>query len=141
MAVGSAYRRGQIGMNAMMAIRVAGVLGALAVALGAFGAHGLKGRVAQGLLDPALLEAFKTGVQYHFYHVLAILALGLAGESLWGSRWAGAAVIAWTLGVVLFSGSLYAMTFTGARWLGAITPLGGLAFIAGWVLLLLATRR
>ena len=128
-------------MNALIALRLAGILGALAVGLGAFGAHGLKGRVEQGLLDPTLLEAFKTGVQYHFYHVLAILALAVAGDTVWASRWAGAAVLAWAVGVLLFSGSLYAMTFTGARWLGAVTPLGGVAFILGWVFVLLAARR
>lgn len=128
-------------MNAVLVFRLAGVLGALAVGLGAFGAHGLKGRVEQGLLEPALLEAFKTGVQYHFYHVLALLALSVAGDALWSNRWTGLTAAAWCAGIVLFSGSLYLMTFTGTRWLGAITPLGGLAFIAGWVFLVFAARR
>jgi len=101
----------------------------------------LKSRVEAGLLDAGLLEAFKTGVQFHFYHTLAVLAVAVAGGALWSGRWAGLAVWAWLVGVVVFSGSLYAMTLTGARWLGAVTPLGGVAFIVGWVFLALATRR
>lgn len=125
-------------MGPGMVLKIAAVLGGLAVGLGAFGAHGLKGRVAAGTLDPALLEVFKTGVQYHFYHALAILAVGCAGAGLLSPRGAAVAVVAWLIGVVVFSGSLYLMTFTGARWLGAITPIGGVAFIVGWVALFVA---
>ena len=107
----------------------------LGVALGAFGAHGLKSRVA-----PELLVVFETGVRYHMYHALALLAVGWAA-----SRWPGSAVeiSGWLFvaGIVIFSGSLYVMTMTGARWLGAITPLGGLAFIVGWALLALTALR
>ena len=101
----------------------------LAVVLGAFGAHALRDR-----LPPDLLAVFETGVRYHFYH-----ALGLLAAAYVASRWpAGAAGIAGSLflaGIVLFSGSLYLLAVTGTRWLGAITPLGGLAFIAGWAAL------
>jgi uncharacterized membrane protein YgdD (TMEM256/DUF423 family) len=103
--------------------------GLLAVALGAFGAHALKGR-----LDVELLAIFEVGVRYQMYHALALLAAGWAC-----TRWPGTAVTAsgwlFVAGTVVFSGSLYALALTGARWLGAITPLGGLALLAGWVCL------
>jgi len=101
----------------------------IAVALGAFAAHGLKSR-----LDAAMLASFETGVRYHMYHALALLAVAWAC-----ARWPGATVNAagWLFiaGTVLFSGSLYALSLTGARALGAITPFGGLAFLAGWLCL------
>ena len=107
----------------------------LAVALGAFGAHGLKGH-----LSADLLAAFEVGVRYQMYHALALFAVGFAC-----SRWPGAIVTAsgylFIVGIVLFSGSLYALTVTGLRWLGAITPLGGLAFLAGWVCLAWAALK
>lgn len=114
--------------------RLGCVMAALAVALGAFGAHGLKSRVTEDLL-----VIFETGARYQMYHALALLAVGLALD-----RWpaGGIAVAGWLFlaGIVLFSGSLYAMTFTGARWWGAVTPLGGLAFLAGWVVFALSVR-
>ena len=114
-------------------VRLFFVLGALAaligVTLGAFAAHGLKSR-----LDPTALTTFETGVRYHMYHALALLAVAWAA-----TRWPGGAVNAsgwlFAAGIVLFSGSLYALSLTGMRWLGAITPLGGLAFLAGWLCL------
>ena len=107
----------------------------IAVALGAFGAHGLKGRV-----EPALLDVFETGVRYHMYHALALLALGLA-QARSATPLLGAAAWLFLAGIVVFSGSLYLMTLTGARWLGAITPLGGLAFLLGWAAAALAGLR
>ena len=107
----------------------------LGVMLGAFGAHGLKTRV-----DPAMLAIFETGVRYQMYHALALLAVGWAASrnpSGW-TDWAGALFV---IGTVIFSGSLYVMTLTGLRWLGAITPIGGLAFIVGWVLLGIGALR
>lgn len=109
------------------------VLGALAafigVALGAFAAHGLKVR-----LDATMLATFETGVRYHMYHALALLAVAWAA-----ARWPGAPVNAsgwlFVAGIVLFSGSLYVLSLTGIRWLGAITPFGGLAFLGGWLCL------
>ena len=107
----------------------------LAVALGAFGAHGLRNR-----LSPDLLAVFETGVRYHFYHALALLAVAYAA-----GRWPGGATTAagWLFlaGTVLFSGSLYLLSASGARWWGAVTPFGGLAFLAGWVMLLWAAWR
>lgn len=114
-------------------VRLGAVLGGLAVAVGAFGAHGLKTRVSAELLD-----IFEVGVRYHMYHALAILALGVAAPALWNSKWARLACLGWTFGVVVFSGSLYLLTLTGMRWLGAITPIGGVALIAGWAMAAIA---
>jgi uncharacterized membrane protein YgdD (TMEM256/DUF423 family) len=115
---------------------IGAVLGALGVALGAFGAHGLKSRV------PAeLLVVFETGVRYHLVHALALLAVGLAAGRATHPGWLTAAGWLFVAGIAVFSGSLYAMTFSGARWLGAITPLGGLSFILGWIALAIAAWR
>ncbi len=105
------------------------LLAALGVALGAFGAHALKTR-----LDPALLANFETAVRYQMYAALALLALGTQA----GQRRAGWPLL---LGGVIFSGSLYLMALTGARWLGAVTPVGGALMIAGFVLAALDARR
>ncbi|MEO6097709.1 MAG: DUF423 domain-containing protein [Fibrobacteria bacterium] len=106
-------------------IRVAGGLGFLGVALGAFGAHALKARVA-----PELLIVWHTGVLYHLIHAAVLLALALFAKTTGADiRWGARLMVA---GILLFSGSLYAMTLTGIRPLGAITPLGGLAFLGGW---------
>jgi len=103
--------------------------GFLAVGLGAFASHALKSR-----LDADLLAVFETGVRYQMYHALALLAVGWAC-----TRWPGPAVTAsgwlFVAGTLLFSASLYALALTGARWLGMITPFGGLAFLAGWLCL------
>lgn len=109
------------------------ILGGAGVGIGAFAAHGLKGRV-----EADLMLVFETGVRYHFYHALALLALALAPTPLWDSRWAAAAGYSWTAGILVFSGSLYLMALTGTRWLGAITPIGGVAFILGWIFLAFA---
>lgn len=117
-----------------MTARIAGGLGALlgflAVALGAFGAHALRSRVS-----PALVETFETGVRYQMYHALALLACAWALARSPGGAWAGAAAWLFLAGSVLFCGSLYVLTLSGARWWGAVTPLGGLAFLAGWACL------
>lgn len=106
------------------------VSAALAVALGAFGAHGLKSR-----LTPELMVTWQTAVQYHFYHALGLFAVAGVAALLPASaavKWSGWLMVA---GILLFSGSLYALALTGVRGLGAITPLGGVAFIIAWVLL------
>lgn len=108
--------------------RIAGVAGATGVMLGAFGAHGLKSIVT----DPHLLEVWDTAARYHLVHALAI---GLCAAHPGRPR---AAVALFALGIALFAGSLYALALTDVRWLGAITPLGGLSFIAGWIALALA---
>lgn len=111
-------------------LAVAAVLGFLGVALGAFGAHALARRVPE-----ERLVAFRTGVQYHLAHAVAIIAVTWiaqgAGQDL--ALFAGWAFVA---GIALFSGSLYALTLTGRRTFGAITPLGGVAFLVGWALVL-----
>ena len=115
---------------------VMGAIGAgVAVLLGAFGAHGLKSRV-----DPELLAVFETGVRYQMYHALALLAVGLARVH-WPSGLMSVAGWSFVVGMLVFSGSLYLMTATGARWLGAITPVGGAAFIVGWIALAVGVWR
>lgn len=119
----------------------AGVLGALSVILGAFGAHALKSRMA-----PEALDIFETAVKYQFYHVFALLAVAIISQFIPGSllTWSGRCFIA---GIILFSGSLYLLSYfkmngnTQMNWLGAITPFGGLCFIAGWLLLAIAAVK
>ena len=110
--------------------------GGLAVALGAFGAHALEGR-----LSAKDLATFETGVRYQFYHAFALLAVAYAI-----SRWPNSTlpvIAGWLFvaGTVIFSGSLYTLVSTGLRWLGAITPIGGVAFIVGWILLAVTAWR
>lgn len=108
----------------------------LCVLLGAFGAHALKSR-----LSPELLEIYGTAVQYHFYHALGLLAVGVTFLHMPTSgylKWSGWAML---IGIVLFCGSLYALSLSGARWLGAITPLGGAAFLGAWLLLAVAVLK
>ena len=109
--------------------------GLLGVALGAFGAHALKETLA-----PDMLANFETGVRYQMYHAMALLAVAWAV-----TRWPGGLTTAagWLFiaGIVIFSGSLYLLSITGVRWLGAITPIGGVAMIAGWVCLIVAALR
>lgn len=117
---------------------VASIMGFLGVAIGAFGAHSL---AAHFKAHPEVEPSFKTGVQYHFYHALALLAVAWAT-----GRWpnSGLIVVAgwlFVLGIMLFAGSLYTLALTGNRKLGAITPLGGLAFLAGWLCLLLGVLQ
>ena len=116
-------------------LMLAGISGFLGVALGAFGAHGLRERLA-----PEMLAVFEVGVRYQMYHALALLGVALAIE-----RWPAAALqtAGWCFvaGTLIFSGSLYVLTLTGVKWLGAITPFGGLAFLAGWALLAWAAWR
>ena len=117
----------------MIWVKWAGVLMFLGVAFGAFGAHALKGKV-----DPYLLDVFKTGVLYHMVHALGLFAVAWLSSLSQDPKlfWSGVCMV---VGIILFSGSLYAMTLTGVRALGAITPLGGLSFLAGW--LLIATAK
>ncbi len=117
-------------------IAIGSVLGGLAVALGAFGAHGLR-----DILAPSALETFETGVRYQFYHAVAIILAGLVLGRYPSAKLANTAGWLFMVGVAIFSGSLYLLTITGMRWLGAITPIGGVAFIAGWACLALAVWR
>ena len=121
-------------------IAIGCMLGGIAVILGAFGAHGLKQRVASGQMTVEQMEWFETGARYQFYHVFGILALGMLALRAGGSL-VDAAGWAFVIGIVLFSGSLYVMTFTGMKKLGMITPIGGLAFIFGWFLMAYAAWK
>ncbi|HEY7768941.1 DUF423 domain-containing protein [Longimicrobium sp.] len=107
----------------------------LAVGAGAFGAHALRAR-----LTPDLLAVWETAARYQMYHALALLVVAFAVGRAAGGGWALAGWL-FTAGIVVFSGSLYVLALSGVRWLGAITPLGGLCFLAGWVALLLAGMR
>ena len=105
---------------------IAGVLGAIGVALGAFGAHGLEGRLAASKLD-----AWNTGVDYHLLHAVALLSLALYARAT--GRPVALPAAAFSAGILLFSGSLYGLALDGPRWLGPVTPVGGLCFIVGWL--------
>ena len=115
-------------MDARRTLAIAGALIALATVLGAFGAHALKAHLSQ---DKLLV--YETAVRYHFIHALGLLAIGVLLRSVDGGllRWSATLVLA---GIILFSGSLYWLTFGAPRFVGIITPLGGLALIAGWTL-------
>ena len=110
-----------------------GLNAALAVLFGAFGAHGLKTR-----LSADMLAVYQTGVHYHLFHALGLLAVGLVALHIPDSaslRWSGWLML---IGIVLFSGSLYALSMSGLHWLGTITPFGGVSFIAAWALFVAA---
>jgi len=110
-------------------VALGAVNGLISVAAGAFGAHALKAR-----LSPDLLATFETGARYQMFHALGLLAIGLFALAR-PATLANAAGWAMLAGIVLFSGSLYVLALTGVRWLGAITPVGGVAFLVGWALL------
>ena len=114
-------------MNSGRTLAVAGLLLALATIFGAFGAHALKAQ-----LSPDRLQVYETAVRYHFFHALGLLGIGLALRfmDVPSIRWAAVLVV---VGIVLFSGSLYALTFGAPRPFGVVTPLGGIALIAGWI--------
>jgi uncharacterized membrane protein YgdD (TMEM256/DUF423 family) len=111
------------------------ILAGLAVGLGAFGAHALR-----GTLGAADLDTFETGVRYQMYHALGLLAVAWAAER-WGTTAVTSAGWLFVAGIVVFSGSLYLLVLSGQRWLGAVTPIGGVAFLAGWLLLAWAALR
>jgi uncharacterized membrane protein YgdD (TMEM256/DUF423 family) len=115
---------------------LSGINAALVVMLGAFGAHGLKAR-----LTAEMLAVYQTGVHYHLFHALGLLAVGLVAtqiaDSVW-LKWSGWLML---LGIILFSGSLYVLSVSGLRWLGMVTPFGGVAFIAAWIVFVIAVAR
>jgi uncharacterized membrane protein YgdD (TMEM256/DUF423 family) len=121
---------------AKLFLATGGAAALVAVALGAFGAHALKSR-----LSPEMLAVWHTGVEYHAFHALGLLSVGIVAIRLPDSRllrWSGWLMLA---GIVLFSGSLYALALSSERWVGAATPVGGLAFLAAWVLLVAAVLK
>ena len=111
-------------------IAIAAINGFMAVALGAFAAHGLKARLA-----PDMLAIFQTGVQYQMYHALAMFGVGFLCMQISDSALLRASAWSFLAGIIIFSGSLYILSLSGIRWLGAITPIGGVGFILGWLLL------
>lgn len=119
-------------------ITIGALSGFLAVALGAFGAHALRDR-----LSADMLQVFQTGVTYQMYHALALIGVGilLARFSVDGSPWLLGSGWLFIAGSVLFSGSLYLLSLSGVTWLGAITPIGGVAFLLGWLALALCLWR
>jgi uncharacterized membrane protein YgdD (TMEM256/DUF423 family) len=116
-------------------IRIGAVAMFLGVALGAFGAHALRGRLAEDMLN-----VFETGIRYHFYHALGLFVVAWLSETH-PSGWVTVAGWCFVLGIVIFSGSLYLLSASGARWWGAVTPIGGVAFLAGWLALAVASIR
>lgn len=123
-------------MNQKIAIITGAVAGMLAVALGAFGAHALKPM----LLEGGRIDTFELAVRYQFYHALALLFTGIA-QSHYLSVYLRLSAIGFTSGILLFSGSLYALCFTGHTWIALITPVGGVLFISGWLLLLMGVLK
>lgn len=121
-------------MNLLLIL--AGIAGVTSVAAGAFGAHALRDR-----LPPDMIEVWQTGALYHLIHAVALLAVAVLARDAVMARPAWWAGIAFAAGIVLFSGSLYLLAFTGAKILGAVTPVGGLAFMVGWALLIWAGWR
>ena len=122
--------------SAKLFLAAGGFAALAAVALGAFGAHALKTR-----LSTEMLALWHTGVEYHVYHALGLLAVGLVAAQLPESmllKWSGWLMLA---GIVLFSGSLYALALSGERWLGAVTPIGGTAFLTAWALFAIAVLK
>jgi len=119
-------------------IAIGAVSGCLAVAAGAFGAHSLRARLGAEMLD-----VFQTGVTYQMYHALALIGVGilLARFSSVGSPWLTVSGWLFLAGSILFSGSLYLLALSGTPWLGAITPLGGVAFLVGWLALAIGVLR
>ena len=122
--------------GARLFLAAGGIAALLAVALGAFGAHALKTRV-----PPEMLAVWHTGVEYHLFHALGLLAVGIVAMQLPESpllKYSGWLMLA---GIVLFCGSLYALALSGERWLGAVTPVGGIAFLAAWTLFIAAVVK
>jgi uncharacterized membrane protein YgdD (TMEM256/DUF423 family) len=119
----------------ILLFRLGCVLAGAGVALGAFGAHGLR-----AVVPPERLVTFETGVRYHLIHALAVILAAAAARAWPASSLPGWAGASFTAGILLFSGSLYLLVLTETRWLGAITPLGGVAFLAGWAFLALSAR-
>lgn len=122
--------------TAKLFLILGGLNAALVVMLGAFGAHGLK-----AILTADMLAVYQTAVHYHLFHALGLLAVGLVAtqiaDSVW-LRWSGWLML---LGIILFSGSLYVLSVSGLRWLGMITPFGGLAFITAWIVFVIAVAK
>ncbi|MFY0591228.1 DUF423 domain-containing protein [Roseivirga sp.] len=123
-------------MTAKTVLVIGGILGALSVGIGAFGAHGLEATLSAN----GRLETFETGVKYQFYHTFALILLGIIMLNI-QSNYFNYASICFIIGIAIFSGSLYTLSLTNMTWLGAITPIGGLSLILGWVFLVLGVYK
>ncbi|GAB2997217.1 DUF423 domain-containing protein [uncultured Cyclobacterium sp.] len=121
-------------MKSSNLIQTAAVFGALAVIFGAFGAHALE----EMLVSTGRLDTYETAVSYHFYHSLALLMVGILSLQFPDKKRINYSALFFIAGILIFSGSLYILCLSQVTWLGAITPLGGLSFILGWVMLLLS---
>lgn len=122
--------------TAKLFLILGGINAALVVLLGAFGAHALKAR-----LSTEMLAVYQTGVHYHLFHALGLIAVGLVATQISDSaylRWSGWLML---VGIILFSGSLYVLSVSGLRWLGMITPFGGVSFIAAWIVFVIAVAK
>jgi len=122
--------------NAQQLVACGAVLAFLGVGLGAFGAHALKARLAADML-----AVYQTGVQYHLWHALGVVLIGILVQLLPGAKWLPVAGWLMVAGVVIFSGSLYALSLSGVRVLGAVTPLGGVAFLLAWGMVAYAVSK
>src|SRR6056297_4009519 len=120
-------------MKAKGVVVTGSILMVLAVAFGAFGAH-----IVEDMLTPDRFDVYQTAVQYHFYHALGLILIGALSQHMPETKWLKWTGWLLTAGVVIFSGSLYLLTLTDTGWLGAITPIGGAAFIGGWICLCMA---
>lgn len=118
-------------MTTKITLLLAAINGFVAVCLGAFGAHGLRNKLSE-----SLMSAYTTAVQYHFYHTFALLAVAILIQQFGSKSALQISAVAFVVGIVLFCGSLYGLALGAPNWLGPITPLGGLAFIAGWLTLI-----
>ena len=123
-------------MQTKTILLISAISGMMAVMIGAFGAHGL-----EKILSPDMLQRYHTGVEYHFYHSLALFCTGLAASQYSTEKFWRHAAIAFTCGIILFSGSLYLYAISGIKTFGMITPLGGTAFIIGWIMMAYAAWR
>lgn len=123
-------------MTAKTILILGGILGVLSVGIGAFGAHGLEATLTAN----ARMDTFETAVKYQFYHTFALILLGILMLNV-QSNYFNYAGISFLVGIVIFSGSLYTLSLTNMTWLGAITPIGGLAFILGWIFMILGISK
>ena len=126
----------ELNITAKSFLLLGSVNGMLAVIFGAFGAHALKARI-----DENLLKVFHTGVEYHFYHALGLILIGIIAVSIPVTTWVKSAGWMMFAGIILFSGSLYLLSILNMRWLGMITPIGGLLFILSWLSLTIAILK
>lgn len=123
----------EINITAKAFLLLGSINAMLAVVFGAFGAHALRSRI-----DEYLLKVFHTGVEYHFYHALGLILIGIIALNIPSNAWMKSAGWMMFAGIILFSGSLYLLSILNLRWLGMITPIGGLLFILSWLCLTIA---